>query len=68
MIGDVALRGASDAIAMMEMPRSCKPESTQSKIKARAQMGAVDRVSENERLSLIVISAIVATRGCIRGF
>ena len=25
---DVALHGASDAIAMMEMPRSCEPEST----------------------------------------
>ena len=56
---DVALRGALDAIAMMEMPRSREPESTRSKIKARAQMGAVDRVSEIARWRLIAISAIV---------
>ena len=59
MAGDVASRGASDAIAMMEMLRSHEPESNQSNIKARAQIGAVDRVSEIERLRLIAISTIV---------
>ena len=58
-VGDVASRGASDVIVMMDIPRSREPESTRSKIKARAQMGAVDRVSEIERLRLIAISAIV---------
>ena len=44
----MALHGTLDAIAMLEMPQSREPEFTQSKIKARVQMGAVDRVSEHQ--------------------
>ena len=64
----MALRGASDTIVMIEMPRSREPKSTRSRIKARAQMGAIDHVSEIERSRLIAISAIVGRHMDASGF
>ena len=34
-VGNVASRGASDAMVMIEMRQSCEPESIQSRINAR---------------------------------